>query len=253
MILSAEYSRQYRWRPWDRIYSALPNVQGETILDLGCAVGDQAAELVARGATVIGIDANEELLRVARSRGIGNVEFYSGDIRHLDPAFKADGIWSSFSVAYIPNPQSILESWSQSLRPNGWMAITEIDNLFGHEPLSDRTKTLLGSYEAEALHAGRYDFHMGGKLQAYLEGIGLAIESVLVCEDAELSFTGPATPEIIEAWQARFDRMPLLKSVCGGEFDAVHYEFLACLSMREHRSLAGVYSVVARRGQTSQR
>jgi trans-aconitate methyltransferase len=245
--LSAEYARQCRWRPWDRIYSLLPNVQGKTVLDLGCAVGDQTAELVARGAFVIGVDANEELLRVARSRGIANAEFHSGDIRDLNLAFKADGIWSSFSAAYFPSPQNVLESWAQSLRPNGWIAITEIDNLFGHEPLSDRTKSLLGAYEAEALRAGRYDFHMGSKLQTYLEEIGLAIESVLVCDDAELSFTGPATAGVIEAWEARFDRMPLLKSLCDSEFDAVRDEFLACLSLREHQSLAKVYCVVARR------
>jgi len=124
--------------------------------------------------------------------------------------------------------------------------MTEIDNLFGHEPLSDRSKLLFRAYEAEALRTGRYDFHMGSKLQTYLEEIGLAIESVLVCEDAELSFTGPAAADVIEAWEARFDRMPLLKSLCGNEFDAVRDEFLACLSMREHRSLAKVYFVVAR-------
>ena len=244
--LSDEYSRQRRWRAWNRIYSVLPDVRGKTILDLGCAIGDQAAELVARGASVIGIDANEELLRVARSRGIGNAEFRSGDLRDLDLALEADGIWCSFSVAYIANPQRHLMSWSQRLRPGGWMAVTEIDDLFGHEPLSDRAKSLIGAYETKALKTGRYDFRAGRKLQTYLEQAGLAIESVLVCDDTELSFDGPATPEVIEAWRDRFARMPLLKSLCGDEFDAVRDEFLACLSMREHRSLAKVYCVVAR-------
>ena len=178
--LSDEYSRQRRWRAWNRIYSVLPDVRGKTILDLGCAIGDQAAELVARGASVIGIDANEELLRVARSRGIGNAEFRSGDLRDLDLALEADGIWCSFSVAYIANPQRHLMSWSQRLRPGGWMAVTEIDDLFGHEPLSDRAKSLIGAYETETLKTGRYDFRAGRKLQTYLEQAGLAIESVLV-------------------------------------------------------------------------
>jgi SAM-dependent methyltransferase len=227
----------------------LPDIRGKTILDLGCAIGDQAAELVARGASVIGIDANEELLRVARSRSIGNAEFRSGDIRDLDPALEADGIWCSFGVAYITDPQRVLMSWSQRLRPHGWIAMTEIDDLFGHEPLSDRTKSLIGAYETEALQTGRYDFRAGRKLQTVLERAGLAIESVLICDDAELSFAGPATPEVLEAWRARFDRMPLLKSLCGDELDAVRDEFLACLSLREHRSLAKVYCVVARRAE----
>ena len=45
------------------------------MLDLGCAVGDQSAELEARGATVIGIDLNEELLREAQLRHLPNAEF----------------------------------------------------------------------------------------------------------------------------------------------------------------------------------
>src|SRR5437870_10487058 len=68
--LSVEYSQQYQWRPWRRIYAALPDLRGQTLLDLGCGVGDQAADLAARGARVIGIDMNDELLRTARSRNI---------------------------------------------------------------------------------------------------------------------------------------------------------------------------------------
>ena len=50
MSLSDDYSRQFAWRSWATILDALPPLAGQTVLDLGCAVGDQAAELVARGA-----------------------------------------------------------------------------------------------------------------------------------------------------------------------------------------------------------
>jgi trans-aconitate methyltransferase len=73
--LSREYRGQCAWRPWARILGELPPLAGSTILDLGCGPGDRAAELAARGARVIGIDTNEELLREARARQLPGVEF----------------------------------------------------------------------------------------------------------------------------------------------------------------------------------
>lgn len=76
MSLASEYQRQFAWRDWSTALGALPAVRGQLVLDLGCAVGDQAAELVARGARVIGIDGNEELLRHARSRSLENADSF---------------------------------------------------------------------------------------------------------------------------------------------------------------------------------
>ena len=102
MSLADDYGRQKSWRPWPEIYAALPPIEGQTVLDLGCNVGDQSAELAARGARVIGIDANEELLGVARSRGIVGVEFRHADLSSVsDFGVVADGIWASFSPAFF--------------------------------------------------------------------------------------------------------------------------------------------------------
>ena len=54
--LSSQYKRQFGWRDWASILKELPPLHGQTVLDLGCGVGDLAAELVARGARVIGCD-----------------------------------------------------------------------------------------------------------------------------------------------------------------------------------------------------
>jgi 2-polyprenyl-3-methyl-5-hydroxy-6-metoxy-1,4-benzoquinol methylase len=68
--LAGEYRRQSGWRSGPDILAALPRLEGATVLDLGCGVGDQAALLAARGARVLGFDMNEELLGEARSRSI---------------------------------------------------------------------------------------------------------------------------------------------------------------------------------------
>lgn len=248
MSLAAEYRRQRDWRPWPEIFGALPPLRGATVLDLGCAVGDQAAELAARGAQVVGLDLNEELLSEARSRRIPGAEFRVGDLRApLDAGLAVDGIWSSLAAAYFTEFSGVLAGWARALKPGGWIALTEIDDLFGHEPLDSRTKTLLGAYVEEALKVGRYDFRMGRKLRGHLEGAGFRIERSLSLEDRELAFQGPARPEVIEAWRLRFERLKLLQDVCGPEFGRIRDEFLACLARPDHRSRATVCCCIGRK------
>ena len=241
MSLAGDYRRQFGWRSWPDIVAALPRLEGETVLDLGCGVGDQAALLAARGARVIGFDMNEELLGEARSRSIARAEFRTGNLRDLpDPGVAADGLWGSFVAAYFVDLPAALAGWARHLRPGGWIALTEIDDLFGHEPLGARTRSLLEAYARDALAAGRYDFHMGRRLAGHLERAGFAVTKALAVGDQELSFDGSARPEVLDAWRARFDRMTLLRDFCGPEFGQARDEFLGCLARADHRSLATV-------------
>ena len=248
MSLSSEYRRQFGWRSWPKIFEALPPVRGQVVVDLGCAVGDQAAEFVARGARVIGVDINDKLIEEARSRQLPDADFRVADLRTLpDLGVKADGLWCSFSAAYFPDLPTVLTAWSANLRPGGWIALTEVDNLFGHEPLGTRAKGLLDAYAQEALAAQWYDFHMGRKLKDHLERAGFQVSSVLTVVDQELSFDGPAPPAVLDAWRNRFDRMTLLRRFCGDDFENVRDEFLRCLRSADHRSVAKVYSCIARK------
>lgn len=246
MSLASEYQRQFGWRNWPAIFDALPSLQGQTILDFGCGVGDLAAEFVTRGARVIGVDLNEELLGEARSRQISNAEFQMGDLRaSLDLGIAADGLWCSFTAAYFPDLSTVLATWARNVKLGGWIALTEIDDLFGHEPLSAGTKALLGAYADDALATGRYDFQMGRKLRDHLERSGLRVSKVLTFEDQELSFDGPAAPDVLNAWRTRFARMKLLRDFCGPCIDRIEKEFLGCLMRADHRSLAKVYCCIA--------
>lgn len=246
--LAREYERQFAFRSWSRLLDALPPLGGRLVLDLGCGVGDQAAQLAARGARVIGVDANEELLRAARARALPGVEIREADLRALpDLGVVADGIWCSFTAAYFIDLQTALASWARHLRPGGFIAVTEIDDFFGHEPVSARARALLDGYVADALLAGRYDFRMGGKLRRHLERCGFTITRELALDDRELAFDGPAPPEVIDAWRTRLDRMKLLHTFCGAEIDAVRDDFLGCLSRDDHRSTARVIACIATR------
>ena len=131
------------------------------------------SELAAQGAVALGGDTAEELLQHARSRHVLNAEFRAVDLRGaVALGVAADGIWCSFTAAYFVDLSTALASWARNLKPEGWIAVTEIDDLFGHEPLSARTKALLGAYCDDALVTGRYDFRAGRKLKSCLERSG---------------------------------------------------------------------------------
>lgn len=249
--ITEDYSQQYNWRSWPTILDALPDLEGKQVLDFGCGVGDLAADLAARGAHVIGLDINQDLIAFANRRRINNAQFRAVNLHEFcDTSLQADGIWSSFTAAYFPPLYDTLESWMAHLRPGGWLALTEIDDLFGHEPVSVRTRELLNRYVADSLDQSRYDFRMGRKMSAILEQLGMELLSDFTVPDRELSFSGRAPSDVLEAWRTRFDRMRLLRDYCGTEFDDVRDDFLSCMSLDHHECRATVRCVIARRGNS---
>jgi SAM-dependent methyltransferase len=248
MDLAEEFRRQRAWRDWATALAALPALSGKTVLDLGCATGDLAAELAARGARVTGVDAYEDFLREARARAIPGARFLCGDLREPSAAWGvADGIWCSFAAAYLTDLSAALDSWKAHLKPGGFLALTEIDDLFGHEPLGAQARALFAAYAADALVARRYDFVMGRKLESHLERAGYSVALSTTLRDLEFSFDGPALPEVVDAWRSRFARMTLLQSQFGADFEAVRDEFLACLARPDHRSRCTVRFCLATR------
>ena len=247
MGIAESYTRQYAWRSWPIILRALPELHGQRVLDLGCGVGDLAVDLSTRGAHVLGVDINEELIDFARERCIANTEFRVADLRTFnDPSLRVDGIWSSFTAAYFPSFRGTVTSWVEHLQPSGWLAVTEVDDLFGHQPISSRTDDLLNRYAEDSIEHSRYDFRMGRRMAGELREIGLTVTHEFAVPDSELSFSGRAAPEVLDAWRNRFDRMSLLRDFCGAEFESVRDDFLNCLNRDDHQCTAKVQCCIAK-------
>lgn len=140
MTLLEEYKKQFAWRGWERVLSNCPIRQDQYVLDLGCGPGDISAELIARGARVIGIDANNELLAAARKQCPTGL-FENQDLNNLKLSENSfNGLWSSFTVAYLTSLEKTILSWLQFLANDAWVCIVEIDDLLGHDPLPKVTR-----------------------------------------------------------------------------------------------------------------
>ena len=101
MTLAEDYQQQSPWRDWNAVFDQLfkmlkcETLANQTVLDMGCGPGDLSAELVKRGARVIGLDVDEELLAAARARDLpaDKAEFRRADLSALpNLAVLADGI-----------------------------------------------------------------------------------------------------------------------------------------------------------------
>lgn len=246
MSLADEYRRQRAFRDVDGVLDFLPLHGGERILDLGCGVGDWAFAMADRGARVIGLDGNDELLESAAARGDDRVEFRKADLSRALPVHEpVDGLFACFVAAYFLDLPAALANWCATLRSGGFVALIEIDDLFGHEPLAAPTRRILDDYVADALAAGRYDFRMGGKLESYATRAGLRVVATRSFADREFAFSGPASPDAIASWSTRLDRMGLLRARCGDDWNAVRADFLGCLARPDHRATCAVRGVLA--------
>ena len=91
---------------------------GEHVLDLGCGTGELTAALAARGASVTGLDASDEMIATARARH-PTLAFTAADAQALsfDAAF--DAVFSNAALHWIQDQDAMLDSVHRALRPGG--------------------------------------------------------------------------------------------------------------------------------------
>lgn len=248
MSLVEAYAQQYGWRRWEQIYAYLGDLSGAAVLDIGCGIGDQARDLAARGARVLGIDAHPELIRHAQSRAIPNARFQCGIVKpdQLE-AGAFDGVWASFVAAYFPRFETFLDALSGIIEPGGWVALTELDDLFGHRPLEERWITLIEKYYARSLADGLHRFRSQAHVVEVLTSRGWQIDLEQTIEDDEFSFDRRPRADVLEGWRTRLSfMMPRFLERFGEAARGFDTAFLDCLSSDAHTTLARVWFVLAR-------
>lgn len=107
---------------WPALRAMLPELQGKSVLDLGCGYGwfcRWAAE--AGAARVLGVDVSEKMLAQARSMGEhAAVEYARLDLEQRDlPPASYDLVYSSLAFHYIEGYTTLLAAIRQSLKPGG--------------------------------------------------------------------------------------------------------------------------------------
>lgn len=91
---------------------------GEKILDLGCGTGDLAAKIQESGATVSGIDASADMVKLAK-QNYPLLSFEQKDATQLAYNREFDAVFSNATFHWIENQRSLLRGIYKALKHGG--------------------------------------------------------------------------------------------------------------------------------------
>src|SRR5262245_8277752 len=147
-----------QWGP--RVADAAAVRAPDRVLDVGCGTGVlacAAAERVAPNGHVVGIDPNEQMLAVARSKRT-DVEWRMGKAEALpfdDASF--DAVVSQFALMFFESKPDAIAEMLRALRPaGGRLAVAvwdALDRVPGYLALTELLHDLFGRSVADAMHA----------------------------------------------------------------------------------------------------
>jgi demethylmenaquinone methyltransferase/2-methoxy-6-polyprenyl-1,4-benzoquinol methylase len=127
-----------RWRR--ALVSALRPAPGERVLDVATGTGMVAAELLAHGCSVVGIDQSAQMLAVARTRFVGAggdggsraggdaapVRWIEGQAEALPfPDASFDALTFTYLLRYVDDPATTVRELARVIRPGGRIASLE--------------------------------------------------------------------------------------------------------------------------------
>ncbi|MEU0936872.1 methyltransferase domain-containing protein [Embleya sp. NPDC005971] len=125
----AELSWAHEWR----VLADWAPAEGGAVLDAGCGTGAVTRRLRTRladpGTRVVGLDADERLLAVARAtRPVEGIRYVAGDLaRPPLPAAGFDLVLARYVFQHLADPVGVARSLAGLLRPGGRLAVVDVD------------------------------------------------------------------------------------------------------------------------------
>lgn len=198
----------------------LPDLNGKSILDVGCGAGGMSAYFAEHGAkTVLGIDISENMLAEAvKNNKHQNVSFQRlsmEDISKINQKF--DIVFSSLAVHYVEDFDKLMKDVSNLLNPNGMLifsqehpiatAIIRENNIPKYIVENDKRYYLVSDYNV--IGERKLDWNIEGVIKYHrnfstiINAIANAGLSIVQMED---SYASPKAIELVEKYKYQKDR-----------------------------------------------
>ena len=231
------YKNEYPLRNWERVYEHLPNLKDKNILDLGCAVGDQAYDFEHLGAYVIGIDHNQDLISVASKQAPGS-KFIRSEIEHIHPGLfgSIDAIWCSHTIGYLKDPKTLLNTWYDFLNPDGFFILIETTNLLNHDPVYSIYQEEIQNFYQKMEENEIYYFENGLHMDSILNETSFKVVKTIELDDQEFTSDGGLCDKATQAWKNRLNRAEAYQELFGPKFSSFKNDFLAMIRSSDHKS-----------------
>lgn len=151
--------------------------RGERVLDAGSGTGHLAAQIAAKGAAVVGIDASEEMVAAAR-RTYPAVQFEVADLRTWRDDAPFDAVFSNATLHWILDAEAPARTFAAVLRPGGRL-VAEFGGRGNVADLTNALRTAVG--EATGAHVPEFwYFPSVAEYAAVLERHGLLVDFALL-------------------------------------------------------------------------
>lgn len=145
---------------WGPIVAAEARLRrGDRVLDVACGTGAltlAAAEIVGQEGSVVGLDANLEMLAVARRKS-EQIEWLEGRAEALPlPDKEFDAVVSQFGLMFFDDRPRALGEMMRVLKPGGRLAVAvfdKVENSPGYNAFAQLLDRLFGTEVGDALRA----------------------------------------------------------------------------------------------------
>jgi SAM-dependent methyltransferase len=131
--LTEHYTQDVDDKPWNADYERpavidmLPDVEGKTVLDAGCAAGWYTAWLLEHGARVTAVDFSPNMVASTKARVGDMAKVVQHDLNQpldflMDASF--DLVLSSLTLHYLRDWQGVFAEFNRILKPGGHFVFT---------------------------------------------------------------------------------------------------------------------------------
>jgi ubiquinone/menaquinone biosynthesis C-methylase UbiE len=190
------------------VHAMLEDVPAGDGLDAACGTGRHAAKLAALGHRVIGVDATEAMLALAREKS-PDVDYRLGRLEALPVDDESvDLVTCSLALTHVPDLTPVYREFSRVLRPGGAAITSDM------HPLMTMTGGVAGFQSQDGLPGVPYVVNITHHVSEYIRAFNAAGLEVRECLEPDvtddMSDRFPSYPAIPEATRQAFVGLPYL-------------------------------------------